>query len=97
LNPLQILLTDFPSLPATSSHSTLNLLLTQLEHPSSEVRFCSAQRLLYVALGTFGSSETEEHHLKLVMENCGKLRKAGALESVWEAVKATGGKWVALK
>lgn len=89
--------TEFVKSPHSYQISTIRSLLTTLTSPqsTSQSRSSSARHLLHIAHGTFSSttSTSPEHHLHLVLGNCRLLREAGALKTLWEAIKRATEEW----
>ncbi|KAK4058163.1 Factor arrest protein 11 [Microbotryomycetes sp. JL221] len=71
----------------------VHMLLDTLTNPDSQTRFQNARHLLYIAQGAFEQSTSPEHHLHLILTNATLLRQAGALQSLWQALKQTGIRW----
>ncbi|KAM0793066.1 hypothetical protein ACM66B_000552 [Microbotryomycetes sp. NB124-2] len=87
---------DFANSPKSVQLEHVHKLLEGLSNQDAEVRFTNARHLLYIAQGAFETSTSPEHHLHMILCNAALMRQAGALGTIWEAVKATGVRWEAL-
>ncbi|KAG9294797.1 hypothetical protein G9A89_008489 [Geosiphon pyriformis] len=65
----------------------IEYLLDALELKDPEKRFAAARKLLYIAQGTFGETQSVNQHLHWIFENNKLLRKRGALLSYFQALK----------
>ncbi|KAK4054759.1 Factor arrest protein 11 [Microbotryomycetes sp. JL201] len=87
---------EFANSPRDVQLEHVHKLLEGLSAQDAEIRFTNARHLLYIAQGAFETSTSPEHHLHMILCNAALLRHAGALETIWDAVKATGLRWDAL-
>ncbi|KAL5527397.1 hypothetical protein ACEPAG_6188 [Sanghuangporus baumii] len=70
----------------------VNLLLESLEHKDAVIRFTNARRLFYVVQGTFAETNSPEHQLHWIIENCKTVRAADGISIVAEAIKIANSK-----
>ncbi|KAI9291179.1 hypothetical protein K502DRAFT_326417 [Neoconidiobolus thromboides FSU 785] len=69
------------------SQTILHVWLESLEHADRDRRFRASQCLLYFAQGQFGDHETPTEHINQLIQNNQRLKKLGAIQYYFEALK----------
>ncbi|KAJ7638568.1 hypothetical protein FB45DRAFT_903249 [Roridomyces roridus] len=78
--------------PLATRKAHVEVLLESLEHRNAEIRFTNARRLFYILQGTFAETQSPEHQLHAIYENCKIVRSANGLSSIIEAMKIASSK-----
>lgn len=68
--------TAWTTTPAQTRQNRITTLLHSLETTSTFMRLSSAKHLLYLLLGSYGETSTEEEQLHWAVENARMIRKA---------------------